>query len=163
MFSGAVRNNSTVVLGTAVVHILDHLGNFQEVRILQDSGSQISAITTECASCPNISIRKSHSEIFGLAQNPISKVRGTISCTLFPHNSTEFSFRCEEVFVLSNITSYMPAAHLLYSIKNQYEQLRLVDPTFDVPSRIDMLIGGNNFPFIVRPLLEILHNDDIPC
>jgi len=40
---------STVVLGTALAHTCDRFGHTVDVRILVDSGSQISAITESCA------------------------------------------------------------------------------------------------------------------
>jgi len=46
-FAGVAQAKSSVLLGTAIVRVRNKAGNFQNVRILVDSGSQISAITTE--------------------------------------------------------------------------------------------------------------------
>jgi hypothetical protein len=47
-FSGAARSETTVILGTAILRVFDSMGNLQLVRVLLDSGSQVSAITSEC-------------------------------------------------------------------------------------------------------------------
>lgn len=46
MFSGLSCTSSTV--GTAVIRVRDNYGRHQSVRVLLDSGSQVSAITGEC-------------------------------------------------------------------------------------------------------------------
>lgn len=162
VFSGSVRAISTVVLGTAIVHIKDHQGYPQAVRVLLDSGSQISAMTSECASRLNLPIHKCHTNIVGISHNPVTKVKGITSCTFAPQHCQEVSFECEEVFILPNITPPMPSDLLPASVRNQYQHLTLADPTFDVPSRVDMLVGGDIFPYIVRPCADIVHNPGHP-
>lgn len=48
-FAGTSYTNNTVVLGAACVRIQDRCGSYHSVRVLLDSGSQMSAITSECA------------------------------------------------------------------------------------------------------------------
>jgi len=47
-FSGTTYTSSTVVLGTAIVHIPYSWGMWSPIRVLIDSGSQISVITNAC-------------------------------------------------------------------------------------------------------------------
>lgn len=47
-FSGTTQSDMRVVLATAVVRVCDNKGNYVLIRILLDSGSQVSAMTTEC-------------------------------------------------------------------------------------------------------------------
>lgn len=58
-FSGTSHSDISVVLATALVRIKDSSGTYISVRILLDSGSQVSAITTECF--------KTRTEVVGLA------------------------------------------------------------------------------------------------
>lgn len=162
MFSGTLRNKSTVVLGTAIVHVQDHYGVSHVVRVLVDSGSQVTAMTADCASRLNLSILKHHANIVGIAQNPVSRVKGMTKCTLIPHHSQEPVFKCEEVLILPNITAPMPAEPLPVSIRNLYKHLMLADPAFDSPMRIDMLLGSDIFPHIICPRAGIIHNSGFP-
>lgn len=36
------------------------------------------------------------------------------------------------------------------------------DPTFDQPAAVDMLIGGDLFPLVVRPKADVIHLNDLP-
>jgi len=81
-FSDMSASSSTVLLGTAVVRVLDARGNYHSVRVLLDSGSQISEITTDCVARIGLSRRKCESEIVGLSQSPVTQVRGSNRYTL---------------------------------------------------------------------------------
>jgi len=83
-FSGAFRRNSTVVLGTANVRVKDSCGVLHSVKVLLDSGSQISA-TTSCVSRFGPFKQKCNTEIVGLAQNPVAMVIGVTSCRFLPY------------------------------------------------------------------------------
>lgn len=56
----------------------------------------------------------------------------------------------------------MPASQLPSSIRERYEHLVLADSVFDSPVLIDMLIGGDLFPHVIRPRSNILHHQGRP-
>lgn len=62
MFAATISTQTTVVLGTAVVRVQDNTGVMHQVRILLDSGSQVSAITADCVSILGLKRNKSHVE-----------------------------------------------------------------------------------------------------
>jgi len=101
-FSGMSASGSTVLLGTVIVRILDERGNYHFVGVLLDSGSQISAITTECVACIGLSRRKCESEIVGLSQSPVTQVRGSTSCSFVPHHTSSPKFDCHDFIILPN-------------------------------------------------------------
>jgi len=157
-FSGTSRTNSMVVLGTAVVRVKDSCGVLHSVRVLLDSGSQISAITSSCVSRIGLTKHKCYTEIVGLSQNPVAKIKGVTNCQFIPHHSTKNTFNCSDLFILPSITDVMPTLHLPPCIRKNYEHLLLADPNFDVPAPIDILLGGDIFPNIVRPRADIIHS-----
>lgn len=88
---------STVVLGTALAHTCDRFGHTVDVRILVDSGSQISAITESCAHRVGLTIKKWTVPVSGLAGVMLPKVKGLTSCTFTPRfeNSTKLKITHE--------------------------------------------------------------------
>lgn len=161
-FVGAARTKSTVVLGTAIIHIKDAWGQTHAVRALLDSGSQISAMTNDCFA--RLGLPKTHfeSNIVGLAQSPVTQIHGATSCHFSSHFDSEYIFPTIELVILSQITATMPPARLPSSVRDRYEHLSLADKDFDVPSRIDVLLGADVFPSLIRPHGGIEHYVGFP-
>jgi len=133
-FSGITASGSTVLLGTAIVRILDAHGNYHFVRVLLDSGSQISAITTECVARIGLSRRKCESEIVGSSQSPVTQVRGSTSCSFASHHTSNPKFDCHDLIILPKLTSILLSPPLPPDVRAQYQHLALADPQFDTPS-----------------------------
>jgi len=161
-FSGMSASGSTVLLGTAVVRVLDARGNYHSVRVLLDSGSQISAITTDCVARIGLSQRKCESEIVGLSQSPVTQVRGSTSCSFIPHHTSSPKFNCHELIILPKLTSILPSTPLPPAVRTRYQHLTLADPLFDTPSQIDMLLGGELYPFLIRSESMVKHTAGFP-
>jgi len=161
-FSGMSASGSTVLLGTAVVRVLDARGNYHSVRVLLDSGSQISAITTDCVARIGLSRRKCESEIVGLSQSPVTQVRGSTSCSFIPHHTPSPKFNCHELIILPKLTSILPSTPLPPAVRTRYQHLILADPQFDTPSQIDMLLGGDLYPFLIRSESMVKHTVGFP-
>jgi len=161
-FVSLSRLTNTVVLRPAVVHVLDRHGLPHPVRVLLDSGSQVSIITVECASLLEMPRSKCSTQVIGLSRNPVSKVKGKTTIKFTPHHSSHPFITSDEVIILPNITGLMPNESLPTFVRGKYEHLLLADPKFDVPTRIDMLIGSDIFPHIVRPRAEIIHHLGYP-
>lgn len=120
-FSGTSRTNTTVVLGTERVHVTDRFDQTHDVRVLLDSGSQISAITTECASQLSLIQHKCSTDIVSLAQNPVAKVKGMTDCNFFPHFQSSPTFTCRDIIIIiPTITAPMPATVLPLIIRENY-------------------------------------------
>ncbi|XP_050423619.1 uncharacterized protein LOC126835225 [Adelges cooleyi] len=161
-FSGLSRSTSTVVLGTAVVRVLDRCGVAHPVRALIDSGSQVSVITLECASRLDLRREKSTTQIVGLSKNPVSKVKGKTRITFMPHHVSQPVLSADDVIILPEISGPMPANKLPLSVRERYKHLLLADPKFDSPSKVDLLIGGDRFPHIMQSRAEVLHHPGCP-
>ncbi|KAL4083901.1 hypothetical protein QTP88_029217 [Uroleucon formosanum] len=147
-FSGTARTESTVILGTAIVRVRDSLGKLQTARVLLDSGSQVSTITSECATRLELKRIKSRIEVSGLSQQPVTKVKGVTQCQFIPLHTEGPQFCASSVIILTQITMQLPSDRLPAAVRERYHHLVLADPEFDVPGPIDMLIGTPSTPEI---------------
>ena len=137
---------STVLLGTAVVHVADRYGCYQSVRLLIDSGAQNGFITKQCAQRLGLKPRKCNRELRGLGGSLINN-HGLVSCTLKPVHKLTPVFKMDAVIV-TRITGHMPTVTLPTTLVRNYNHLNLADPNFYVPNEIDMLLAGDVFPEI---------------
>ncbi|CAI6375297.1 unnamed protein product [Macrosiphum euphorbiae] len=106
------RANSTVVLGTAIVHIKDAWGQTHAVRALLDSGSQLSAMTNNCSARLGLPRNRFQSNIVGLGQSPITQIQGVTRCQFTSHFDSKYVFPTVDMVVLPHITAAMPSAHV---------------------------------------------------
>lgn len=160
-FSGAACTNSTVVLGTAIVHIKDAWDQTHSVRVLLDSGSQISAMTSNCVARLGLSKRRFKTEITGLAQSPVNHVQGVTSCQFSSHFDPHL-FPSADLVILTQITTAMPSTRLPASVRSKYQHLCLADNNFDIPSHVDALFGADILPSLVRARAGIEHHPGLP-
>lgn len=161
-FSGTMQTDMRVVLATALVRIRDHTGEYVSVRTLLDTGSQISAMTSECVTRLGLPRNKKRTDIVGLGQQPVTTVKGITKCTFVPAVSNEPQFVANNVIILPNITASMPHTKLPHTVRGRYGHLLLADPDFDVPGSIEMLIGSDLYPFILQTRAEVLHSPGLP-
>ncbi|CAI6359149.1 unnamed protein product [Macrosiphum euphorbiae] len=160
-FSGAACTNSTVVLGTAIVHIKDAWDQVHSVRVLLDSGSQISAMTSDCFARLGLSKRRFKTNIVGLAQSPVNQVQGATSCQFSSHFDPQL-FPSVDLVILTQITTTMPSTRLPASVRAKYQHLCLADNNFDIPSRVDVLFGADILPSLVRAHAGVEHHPGLP-
>lgn len=137
---------STVILGTAVVHVLDQTNSYQPCRVLIDSGAQTNFISIDCLQRLGLSTRKCCFDIFGLAGEGV-KNNGMTSFTMKPRHSNEPYFNIDAV-VLTKLTGDLPTVQLPQSVIDEYRNLILADPQFYNRSKIDIILAGDVFPYI---------------
>ncbi|CAI6346507.1 unnamed protein product [Macrosiphum euphorbiae] len=135
----------TVLLGTALVHVRDTIGSCQTVRALIDSASQISAITSAC--CNRLGLQPSRwtVPVTGLSGQKVPDVQGIVQLTIQPRDKPTPAIQVKP-WVLSTITSDMPARQLPVQVRAKCSHLMLADPSFDEPAPVEMLIGADIFP-----------------
>lgn len=146
--SNVISSKATVLLSTARVDILDVRGHYQSVRVLLDCASQTNIISQKCLNrlglpCSNISL-----SIFGLGRTSSSASRG-VTCTIRPKDQSGPQFTIDTV-VLPKICSDMPSTHISVKHWEHIANLKLADPHFHIPSEIDLLLGADVFPLILR-------------
>lgn len=137
-----------VLLGTALVHIRDKYGCMQIARVLIDSASQISVISSACAE--RLGLRRSQwtAPVSGLSGVPVPNVKGIVNCYITPRHDTRHSLQIQ-AWVLPNVTNNMPSCNLPSHLKARFSDLALADPYFDKPAPIDLLLGADAFSQIL--------------
>lgn len=137
----------SVILGTAVIHVLDCNNRYQPVRALIDSAAQQSFITSKCARRLGLSCRNTSLSISGLGQSSVFNVEGVVSCLLKPRN-TETPVFSTEALVIPRITLDMPTVRIPDSIINRFKDVFLADPNYFHQSPIELLLGADIYPEI---------------
>ncbi|CAI6362474.1 unnamed protein product [Macrosiphum euphorbiae] len=135
----------TVLLGTALVQVQDTVGSCRTIRALVDSASQISAITSSC--CERLGLKPSRwtVPVTGLSGQRVPDVHGVVQLKIQPRDRPTPSISVKP-WVLSSITTDMPARQLPAQVRARCSHLTLADPSFDKPAPVDMLIGADIFP-----------------
>jgi len=131
-----------VILSTAIVNAYDRDGNPHKCRILLDSGSQSNFITEDLAKKLNL-VRKQ----VNMSVTRINKSQANSTYTISVQISsvhTSFSQHVE-CHILDIITENLLQTYVNINHFKVPNNIRLADPQFHVPNRIDMLIGAEVF------------------
>lgn len=147
--SGILSNAVDVLLSTAVVEVLDGTGNFQRVRILLDSGSQLHFISQNCVRRLGLSSYNTPFSVQGLAQSTIPNCSKGIFTKMRPFNRTSPNFDIEAV-ILPQICGNLPHVKFPLGKWSHLPPNLLADPAYNLPAPIDLLIGAPLFPYILQ-------------
>lgn len=131
-----------VLLSTALIEVADANNQFHTCRALLDNGSEHCFITEDLRNRLNTTIIQSTIQISGVGQ---SVTQSSHSCDVNIRskiNDYHTSIKC---FVLPRITSSLPSTYIDVDLIRIPDNIQLADPTFDVPSKIDMLVGADKF------------------
>lgn len=132
-----------VLLSTAMVEVADSQGAYHQARVLLDNGSQRCFISKSFCNLINAPLLQSIHEVRGVG-NSVIQCSETCSIEIKSHVDNTFTTRIN-CFVLSQITSTMPA---LCQLSAQFcipDNIRLADPQFLDGKNVDILIGADKF------------------
>ncbi|XP_054287757.1 uncharacterized protein LOC129003486 [Macrosteles quadrilineatus] len=137
-------SESTVLLGTLLVQLTSPQGTTHVFRALLDSGSMCNFISERAAQLLGVKRTHSSDQITGIAQTATS-TRGLTHLTLTtlsgPTMVTQHPF-----LILDRISMDLPRAKLTPEVFHKAKAYTLADPTFHLPSSVDVLLGGSLFP-----------------
>lgn len=130
------------LLATALVVLKDNQGNRHNVRAILDPGSQSSLITTRL--CKNLKIQASKIQMTIDAINGMSsKIEQECDVELLTHyNNYRFQLRC---LVIPEITGHLPTQHIDVQRCQIPPNIKLADPSFYVPGKVNILMGADCF------------------
>ncbi|XP_072400515.1 uncharacterized protein [Diabrotica undecimpunctata] len=139
--NNASSNQSTVVLlGTIQAYVYNVKGQKKVARILLDQGSQTSFCTEQFAEQLNLKPIDAKLQIRGIAEkasvsNKMLKLRLT---TL--NNKNKFNIKCH---ILPKITGDLPQLRINKDKLRLPENCSLADIEFNIPGRVDILLGAD--------------------
>lgn len=56
----------------------------------------------------------------------------------------------------------MPSSVLPEEVCERYRHLVLANPYFNVPAHVDMLVGGDLYPFVMQAKADVIHSNGLP-
>lgn len=148
VLTNVLPTRTTVLLATAQVEILDAWGRFQKVRVLLDGGSQINIISQSCVNRLGLKTSKIALSILGIGDSS-SSANSCVVCTIRPTDQVNPSFTFDAI-VLSKICAQMPSTLINFSYWSCVSSRKLADPDFATPGSVDILLGADVFPLILR-------------
>lgn len=147
--SQRTHSQTSALLSTAVVDIYDSLGHTHKVRILFDCGSQTNYISENLCKRLRLSRTDWSFYIQGLGDKTTSK--RLVSFTIKPSGQTNPRINFEAI-ILQKLCPSIPS-HVLGSISWPHTaNLKLANPEFFKPRTIDILLGVEDFPYLLNGL-----------
>ncbi|KAL0803247.1 hypothetical protein ABMA28_017285 [Loxostege sticticalis] len=138
-----------VLLATTLVNVQSRTGDYQVGRALLDQGSQACFITEEAVQRLKLKKNPVRGVVSGLGENKEIVTKSTVNVVIQSRYDPDFKIPIQ-MFVLSNITSDLPEKHIesLEWINNAH--LKLADPQFHTPNKIDVLLGAEVYCKIIN-------------
>lgn len=132
-----------ILLSTAIIKIKDSDGNFQDCRVLLDSGSQNSLISEDCLRKLGLPTNNVNCTIKGIGNFISSKTNKSVNLEFMPH------FNCEKFYLtalaIENLTSNLPQCKINQKSCSFLRDLQLADPEFYITRPIDVILGADIF------------------
>ncbi|KAJ8983230.1 hypothetical protein NQ317_005319 [Molorchus minor] len=135
-------HNSQVILATAQIYIRDKNNKQYLVRVLLDAGSQSSFINKELCNRLKLPVSNVDIQVSGLNQACASIELKTIANIKSRINNFNMLVTC---LVVPQITNELPNFKIDSNTLNIPQHIKLADPAFNVPNKIDLLLGADCF------------------
>ncbi|XP_058980324.1 uncharacterized protein LOC131803245 [Musca domestica] len=149
--SNFAQSGEKTVLPTALID-LEHQGILFTIRAFIDQGSQESFVSSRVITRFKIPTKKSFTTISGLGGTLLENSSRMCELTLKSRRS-EFKITASAI-VVSSLNQLMPSSINAIDDFTKLSGLELADPNFFKPAPIDMLIGSDILPTIIKPGLE---------
>ncbi|KAF9798310.1 hypothetical protein SFRURICE_012907 [Spodoptera frugiperda] len=144
--STSVQQNTTppnVLLSTAIVRVADSKGNMHTARVLLDNGSTGNFVAETFCGKLAMSRRSASSTVTGINNNT-SHCTQSCSLTIVSNYDDDCRFTVD-CHILPQITTALPSSYINISNIPLPLGISLADPTFNIPSAIDILVGAEVF------------------
>jgi hypothetical protein len=134
-------------LAMVVIKVFDARGKASPCRVLLNGGSQSSYVTEYLVQ--RLGLKRERDEM------PISGINNTSSAAT---HSADVKLSSKDgryknvvtCFILPNLTGKMPASYVDISQLRIPKDVQLADKEFNIPGNIDMLIGSDLYPYLIK-------------
>ncbi|XP_058449149.1 uncharacterized protein LOC131429118 [Malaya genurostris] len=144
-----------VLLNTAIVYVEDSFKELHKVRLLLDSGSMCNFITENCVQRLSLKKMKGGAHVTGVCGSS-STIQHKV-CAIIRSTTSDFETEIE-CLVTPKITAKLPLEIFESEALSIPDNLVLADPTFNIPDRIDVLLGMDIYANVLEsnrvPLLN---------
>ncbi|GFS97984.1 integrase catalytic domain-containing protein [Trichonephila clavipes] len=143
-----LKNKTRTVLLSSVQCFLRYkYGLLHEVRALLDVGSQSNFITKDCADRLQLKNEKINLLVSCLNESTMT-INGGVTTSIF---NGDLSFKKElNLLVVRRITDLTPSQIINVSL-DMPNEIKLADYKFNIPGKIDVLLGAEIFYELLRP------------
>lgn len=145
--STLVSELSQVILSTAVVYVKDKFERSIQCRVLLDSGAQSNFITESMVQLLMLKKIRINHTILGIGES-IKKISTSVTVSISSRTS-EFSTNIT-CLVIPRITNELPTKYVDHPFEIPLG-IKLADPLFRQPQKIDILIGASHFFELLEP------------
>ncbi|CAG9136375.1 unnamed protein product [Plutella xylostella] len=135
-------NRGIVLLSTAMARVADVDGNLHSARLLLDNGSTSNFITQDLCGKLGLVRRSTSSTVSGI-NDQVSSSSEMCDVTIY---SCVGDYRTNiGCYILPKITTALPGSYIDTQSIPIPPGLQLADPTFNIPSVVDILVGAEVF------------------
>ena len=138
------------ILGTCVAQV-EHRGRVRRARALLDSGSGLSFVTARFVHELGLKKIDQPTKIKGFQQTETPAIKYRVNITFKIPTGTVTTLQTMEALVVDSITGDLPSGPLPEIRDSPHlKGLKLADPSFDRPGRVDVLFGVDFIPMLLR-------------
>lgn len=137
------RIPSMGLLSTAVARIKNRENDWVSCRLVIDPASESSFISESLVQTLQLRRRSCPVDVVGIGASTFKNHKGAVSFCLAPTHTDNPILEVDAI-ILSKITADLPRYPLDPKIKRGFA-LRLADPDFDLPSKVDILLGVEHY------------------
>lgn len=129
-------------MATAIIKVKNYKRTYTEGRVLLDNGSQSNFVTEEFVKKLKVKTLEERVEITGINKNLLQSMKSTNLEMASRFGTYGVNLSC---IVLPQITQSLPTIVIDKTKLEIPRNIKLADPQFNIPSKIDLLIDTDTF------------------
>ncbi|XP_022817401.1 uncharacterized protein LOC111350200 isoform X1 [Spodoptera litura] len=133
-------STSTALLATALVPVSDTSGRMTVLRALVDQGSQATFISERAAQLLKLKRTPAQATVKGVGSTTTA-VKHAAQIELRSRHDDSFKLQVKVYIMATRITTQLPSQTIPINNCSHLEGLKLADPSFNKPGRVDLLLG----------------------
>ncbi|XP_037959398.1 uncharacterized protein LOC119688805 [Teleopsis dalmanni] len=145
-----------VLLATALVSVKNELTNQAVIlRALVDQGSECTLISEHATQGLGLKRYPTRTEIVGVGQSPTEGSKSVVTFVINSLLHSDFQLVIKRAYVLKSLTSLIPGHSICIQNLPHLNGLRLADPTYFKPGKIDLILGADVYAQLILAGLRI--------
>ncbi|GBO10843.1 hypothetical protein AVEN_104994-1 [Araneus ventricosus] len=156
--SNNCNKQHSVLLSTAVCYLIDESGKQVCLHCLLDAGSQMSFLKRDCVEMLGLKKEKTNILVSGLNDSSIP-IKSQVTAIITNENKSYV--QSLNFLVVPKITAGLTPSNKFDVSIGDFSNIKLADEKFNVPERVDMLLGVEVFYELLRPGQISLPNSNL--
>ncbi|XP_063377545.1 uncharacterized protein LOC134664729 [Cydia fagiglandana] len=137
-----------IMLATALVDVTSKCGQPQMCRAFIDPGSEISFVAARVVEMLNLKKTTISGVVSGIEEGSVC-IKNKVELQISSRYEPDFVVKVN-AYVLKSITRSLPAREVNCEPWPQLDDAKLADPTFNIPGRVDILLGADVYGKILE-------------